>query len=85
MAYVNITVDLWEIYGDLTKREKLELLDWLDEDGLTEIPMDTPPSNSGLMNEEFSRVCGKLAKSYYRMDKEDEETIIKIMKKYEFF
>ena len=85
MAYVNINVDLWEIYGDLTKREKLELLDWLDEDGLTEIPMDTPPSNSGLMNEEFSRVCGKLAKSYYRMSKEDEETIVRIMKKYEFF
>jgi len=85
MAYVNITVDLWEIYGSLCKREKQELLDWLDEDGFTEIPMDTPPEKGGLMNEEFSRVCGKLAKSYYRMDKEDEETIIKIMKKYEFF
>ena len=85
MAYVNINVDLWEIYESLCKREKQELLDWLDEDGLTEIPMDTPPSNSGLMNEEFSRVCGKLSKSYYRMSKEDEETIVRIMKKYEFY
>ena len=85
MAYVNINVDLWEIYGDLTKREKLELLEWLDEDGFTEIPINTPPEKGGLMNEEFSRVCGKLAKSYYRMSKEDEETIVRIMKKYEFY
>ena len=85
MAYVNINVDLWEIYGDLTKREKLELLEWLDEDGFTEIPINTPPEKGGLMNEEFSRVCGKLAKSYYRMSKEDEETIVRRMKKYEFY
>jgi hypothetical protein len=80
MPYVNIHVDLEDVYDDLSKSEKQMLVDWLEQDDI--LPTIKVSNYSGLMNQEFNDVCSKLAQSYYRMSKEDEELIVKIMKKY---
>jgi hypothetical protein len=87
MPYVSIHVDLEDVYNDLSKSEKEMLVDWLEQDDILPTVDDILPtvnvSNyNGLMNHEFTETCSKLAQSYYRMSKEDEETIVKIMKKY---
>ena len=80
MAYVNVHVDLEDIYDDLSKREKEMLVDWLERDDV--LPTVVTSSYNGIMNQDFNDVCSKLAQSYYKMSKEDEETILKIMNKY---
>lgn len=80
MAYINVNIDLEDIYDDLSKKEKEMLVDWLEQDGV--LPTVAVSSYNGIMNQDFNDVCSKLAQSYYRMSKEDEETILKIMKKY---
>jgi hypothetical protein len=80
MPYVSIHVDLEDVYNDLSKSEKEMLVDWLGQDDI--LPTVNVSNYNGLMNHEFTETCSKLAQSYYRMSKEDEETIVKIMKKY---
>ena len=80
MPYVNIHVDLEDVYDDLSKSEKEMLVDWLEQDDI--LPTIKVSNYSGLMNQEFNDGCSKLAQSYYRLSKEDEELIVKIMKKY---
>jgi hypothetical protein len=80
MAYINVHIDLGDIYDDLSKKEKEMLVDWLEQDDV--LPTVAVSSYNGIMNQDFNDVCSKLAQSYYRMGKEDEETILKIMKKY---
>lgn len=80
MTYISVDVDLKEVYDNLYKTEKESLLQWLEEDGV--LPETSKPSYNGLINKDFNEVCSKLSQSYYRMSKEDEETITKIMKKY---
>jgi len=80
MTYISVQVDLEEVYDDLSKREKGMLVDWLEQDDI--LPAVKVSEYNGLMNQEFNDVCSKLAQSYYRMSKEDEETIRRIIKKY---
>jgi hypothetical protein len=80
MPYVSIHVDLEDVYNDLSKSEKEMLVDWLEQDDI--LPTVNVSNYNGLMNHEFTETCSKLAQSYYRVSKEDEETIVKIMKKY---
>jgi hypothetical protein len=80
MPYVSIHVDLEDVYDDLSKSEKEMLVDWLEQDDI--LPTVNVSNYNGLMNHEFTETCSKLAQSYYRVSKEDEETIVKIMKKY---
>lgn len=80
MAYINIHVDLSDIYDDLTSSDKMELVEWLTCDGYIE-PESLETSES-LQNEEFNEACKKLASSYYRLSQEDEKIIIDLIKKY---
>lgn len=83
MPYINIEVNLDDIYDELGDREKKTLSNWLIEDNIITTLSNSPTDNSlGLINDEFVTVCNKLAQSYYRMSKEDEELVIKIMDKY---
>ena len=78
MPWINVDIELDEIYDELTIREKKILVEWLDDDNL--ISRET--EYSGITNSDFNEACDKLAQSYYRMTKDDEETINRIMKKY---
>jgi hypothetical protein len=80
MPWINVDIDLDEIYDDLSTSEKKMLVEWLDADDLIALPDET--KFSGISNPDFNEVCAKLAQSYYKMSKADEETIIQIMKKY---
>jgi hypothetical protein len=80
MAYINVHVDLEDIYDDLSKKEKEMLIDWLEQDDV--LPTVAVSSYKGIMNQDFNDVCSKLAQSYYKLSKEDEQAIIEIAKKY---
>lgn len=80
MPYVNIHVDLEDIYDDLSTKEKEMLVDWLEQDDT--LPTVKVSNYTGIMNEEFTNVCSKLAQTYYKMSKEDEQLIINIVNKY---
>ena len=80
MPWITVNIDLDEIYDDLTTGEKQMLVEWLDADDI--ISLSDATKFSGISNPDFNEVCNKLAQSYYKMSKADEETIIKIMKKY---
>lgn len=83
MTYISIDIDLEDVYGGLSTRERENLVLWLEEDGY--LPKEKVSNYDGIMNDEFTEVCVKIAQSYYRMDHDDIETITKLMKKYEFF
>ena len=80
MAYINVHVDLEDVYDELSKKEKEMLVDWLEQDDV--LPTVAVSNYKGIMNEEFNDICSRLAQSYYRMSKEDEEMVVAIMKKY---
>ena len=80
MAYINVHVDLEDVYDELSKKEKEMLVDWLEQDDV--LPTVAVSNYKGIMNEEFNDICSRLAQSYYRMSKEDEEMVVTIMKKY---
>ena len=80
MAYVSVHVDLEDVYDELSKKEKEMLISWLEEDDI--LPTVNVSGYKGIMNEEFNDACSRLAQSYYRMSKEDEEMVVSIMKKY---
>ena len=80
MAYVSVHVDLEDVYDELSKKEKEMLISWLEEDDI--LPTVNVSGYKGIMNEEFNDICSRLAQSYYRMSKEDEEMVVTIMKKY---
>jgi hypothetical protein len=80
MPYINVHVDLDDIYDDLTSSDKRELVELLTDDGYIEPePIETSES---LQNEEFNEACKKLASSYYRLSQEDEKIITDLIKKY---
>lgn len=81
MPYVSVRVDLDDVYSDLSESEKQELVEWLVEDGYTV----TSSSTKTPTNPDFNIICDRLAKSYYRLSKEDEETIINLSKKYGYY
>lgn len=80
MTYINVHVDLEDVYDELSKKEKEMLVDWLEQDDV--LPTVAVSNYKGIMNEEFNDICSRLAQSYYRMSKEDEEMVVAIMKKY---
>lgn len=81
MPYVSVDVDLDDVYSELSNSDKRELVEWLTDDGYIDEPVISQNSRS-LRNEEFNEACLKLADSYYRLTQEEEEIIMKIVKKY---
>lgn len=81
MAYIDIDVDPVEFYNGLDRSEKEEIVDLLTEDGFIKRPIIEPDLYT-IQKTEFNIACAKLANSYYRLTEEEEETIMKIVKKY---
>lgn len=83
MTYINVKVDLEEIYDDLSRNEKMNLVGWLGYDGLIDGHCESSNTiNDGLINGEFMESCVKLGRSYYQMSQEDVNLIIGLVKKY---
>lgn len=74
--YVNVDVDLDDIYCELRSSEKKELAEWLKEDGYFEEP------SKGAVVESAIELGNKLTDSMWRMSNEDIEAIKQILNKY---
>ena len=80
--WANISIDVSEVYAELSDREKYTLLEWLEDDGITNYGDDNNHMLSSPMREEWSNTCIKLSHLYYQMTNEEQEIIEKIVKKY---
>ncbi len=78
--WVNISVDVSDVYDELSEREKYQVLDWLEADGITHYTSNEMSVSP--MREEWSSTCSKLSHLYYQMSNEEQEVIEKIVKKY---
>ena len=80
--WVNVSVDVAEVYGGLSDREKHTLLDWLEDDGIASYGNDNNLMSISPMREDWSNTCIKLSHLYYQMTNEEQAVIEKIVKKY---
>ncbi len=78
--WVNISIDVAEVYEELSEREKYQLLDWLENDGITRYTSDG--ASVSLMREAWGETCTKLSHLYYQMTNDELVVIEKIVKKY---
>jgi hypothetical protein len=78
--WVNISINVADVYDELSEREKYQLLDWLEADGITHYTSDD--ASVSPMREEWSETCFKLSQLYYQMSNEEQAVIEKIVKKY---
>lgn len=79
-ANINIDIDVEEIYEELSDSDKYRLLDWLTDDGITNMSIES--SQISYMREEWGIICSKLSQLYYRMNNEEQAVIENIVKKY---
>ena len=87
MSYINVTVDLDEVYNQMGKYDKRDMAEWLYEDGI----LDTHPNkkiremvrgNEESQGEkELRDSLTKLWNSYHRLSNEDELLIKQIANK----
>ena len=87
MPYINVKVDLDEVYDQMCKYDKRDMAEWLYEDGI----LDTHPNpeirkiirgNEESQGEkELRDVLDKLWNAYHRLSNEDELLIKQIANK----
>ena len=87
MPYINLHVDLDDIYDEMDRSDKRTMAQWLHDDGILEshpnpeirkIVIDC----ESLMEEEFQKNLSKLWNRYYSMSGEDLLLIEQLCKKY---
>ena len=87
MPYINVHVDLDDIYDDMDGSDKRAMAEWLFDDGVLqkhpnpEIRKMVIDSES-LMEEEFQKNLSKLWNNYYSISGEDLLLIEQLSKKY---
>lgn len=80
MASFYIDIDLDEIYDELSKSEKEELVKWLENDGyFTKEELKNTPS---LIENEFEEIINKLIKNRLLLTNEEDELLRKITKRF---
>lgn len=87
MPYINVHVDLDEIYNEMDKHDKREMASWLFDDGVLgshpnpEIRKLVRGEEDSIGEKEFKDALEKLWNAYHRLSNEDEELIKKITNK----
>lgn len=59
MSYINIDIDLDEVYSNLDRWDKAKLAEWLEEDGF--YIESTPPENKNPIDLEWDEIIAKIA------------------------
>ena len=87
MSYINVTVDLDEVYNQMGKYDKRDMAEWLYEDGI----LDTHPNSEirkmvrgeedSQGEKELKYALDKLWNAYHRLSNEDELLIKQISNK----
>lgn len=74
MSYISIDLDLDDIYDQLSRRDKEELVLWLKDDDY--IKDDNEPLHiDSLCQKMFIENCQKLSDNYYKLSQEQIELI----------
>ena len=82
MPYINVDIDLDEVYDGLSSSEKNHLVDWLKEDGYIEDPETNEfPSSENYKDDEWVGIIQKLAQNRHQLTLEEEELIKSISNK----
>ena len=87
MPYINVDVDLEEVYDDMTESEKREMAIWLDNDGyclagdIDNYTHDFIIENQSLEDEFWIENIKKLFHGRLQLSPEDEDTIKQIADK----
>lgn len=82
MPYVNVDVDLEDVYNDLSTSARNTLVGWLKEDGYIEDPETNEfPSSETYKDDEWVGIIQKLAKNRHQLTLEEEELIKSISNK----
>jgi hypothetical protein len=80
---VDVNIDIDDIYYELSDREKQELVDLLEDDGLV-LPIDESLKSPGGLNHldhEWIEALDKINKARYILTKEQEDMIINLASK----
>ena len=87
MPYINIDLDLDDIYDEMSRYDKNEMAEWLFEDGILEnhknsnIRKLVRGSEESFDEEQFRNNLTKLWNSFYQLSNEDIEIIEKLANK----
>lgn len=87
MPYVRIDIDLDEIYDEMDRHDKREMVSWLFDDGVLgshpnpEIRKLVRGEDDSINEKEFKDALEKLWNAYHRLSNEDEELIKQIVNK----
>lgn len=88
MSSVRVYIDLDDVYGEMDRRDKMNMVQWLYEDGIIET--HTNPEIRRLVRgdlesqgeKELRDSLMKLWNNYYQLTNEEEELIKKLSNKY---
>jgi hypothetical protein len=84
MSYINVTVDLDEVYNQMDIHDKREMVEWLYEDGILETHPNSEIRKMVIGNEESNGEkelrdnLSKIWNSYHRLTNEEELLIKQI-------
>lgn len=88
MNWINISVDLDEVYGGMSRSDKMNMAEWLYEDGILgdhtnpKIRKMVRGDNESQGEKEFKDNLSKLWRSYYQMNDDELSKVEEISKKY---
>lgn len=85
MAYINVDIDLDDVYDEMNSFEKEQMAEWLEKDGFCTVDEDVEDDfqieNPTLLDDIWIEVVKKLFNGRMQLSLEDEETITKIANK----
>lgn len=85
MAWINIDIDLDNIYDEMGRHEKELMVDWLREDGYikdveTTDTADALPETGSLLDIEWAETINKIVEARYRLTPEQEAMLADLAK-----
>jgi hypothetical protein len=82
MAYIEVDIDVDDFYSELSSREKRELIDLLESDGLLPESEETEEVEliGSPMDHEWDEMLTKINNGRYRLTSEQEQSLIELAK-----
>jgi len=87
MPYINVDIDLDDVYDDMNSYDKEQMAEWLEKDGFCTLKDEYKSDNEfeienpTLLDDIWTEVVKKLFNGRLQLSLEDEETITKIANK----
>ena len=86
MAYINVDIDLDDVYDDMSHYDKEQMAEWLEKDGFCTVGEDDNEDdfqieNPNIMDDIWTEVVKKLFNGRLQLSLEEEEIITKIANK----